>query len=562
MVVFLILAGTSSYSLELIYDGEVFPYDDLQVLFLRHSHQGSLDTSTFMVDLLKLAESKGLLDFEAELFPVDKDRFQLRITKAELYYIHELEIDYQGDEIPEVNKKILAVYRDRPAGEKTILSLMSSAVELMAQNGYPFAQSRVLRLEKKKSSSLAIRLEIMSGPAVVVDSVRFVTDGNINPEFLKRRIGFDSAFLFDQDFVAESRRDLMRLGYISFAGEIEEHFYDNNTRCLLVYNFDRVSSNYVEGALGYDPGNEGRESSLYGFLDLRFYNPFGDGKSFYIHWNKPNQTSSDLKLKLHYPYPLATWFLLDLSLSQQEFTDLYIAIKGELKLSRRLKRGNLLTVGFSTQAITAQGENFRGLFDSRVYGASVGLEWSAYNDLRNFFGHSFEVRLTYLHKRLFDTKGQTPDSYSYDPFLAEIGMRWAKKIYRGLFISSRLNLAGYSQNQTVLAPSEMIKLGGRTSLRGYTEQQFLTYRAGWLSLETGYNTTDNFDFYIFSDFAVARLRDIDTDELYEYDDRFLMGSGIGLRLYSNRTALDLSYAVSRGSGLPDGRLYLTLQNSF
>ena len=108
----------------------------------------------------------------------------------------------------------------------------------------------------------------------------------------------------------------------------------------------------------------------------------------------------------------------------------------------------------------------------------------------------------------------------------------------------------------------MIKLGGRESLRGYAEQQFLTYRAGWFSLETGYNTTDNFAFYIFSDFAVARLRDIDSDEMDEYDDEFLQGTGIGLRLYSNRTALDLSYAVSRGNELSDGLLYLTLKNSF
>lgn len=562
MLAVFLLTCTGSYARELIYNGEVLPKSEVQALFNRLTSEGAIDSSEFVVELRKLAESRGLFDFEAELVPVDKDRYRLRLLKTEMYYIRELDIYYQGDSLPEVNEKLKRTFRNRPAKRESILALMKQAVELMNTNGYPFAQSRVIGLEKLERAGLLIRLEIMTGPEVLIDSVQFVTAGSISSDFLKKQIGYDTAFLFDQRFIADSRRSLLRLGYISFAGEIEERFYDSNNRCLLIYNLDRVSSNYIEGALGYDPGNKNRESSLYGFLDLRFYNPFGDGKSFFVNWDKPNQTSSDLKLRLHYPYPLSSGFKLDLSLSQQEFTDLYISFKGELQLSSRLNRGNLLTVGFSTQTITAQGENFGGLFDSRVYGASVGLEWSSFEDFRNLFGHSLQFRFTYLHKRLFDTKGHIPDRYSDDPFLAEIGMRWAKKIYHGLFISSRLNLAGYSQDQTVLAPSEMIKLGGRESLRGYAEQQFLTYRAGWFSLETGYNTTDNFAFYIFSDFAVARLRDIDSDELDEYDDEFLQGTGIGLRLYSNRTALDLSYAVSRGNELSDGLLYLTLKNSF
>ena len=109
----------------------------------------------------------------------------------------------------------------------------------------------------------------------------------------------------------------------------------------------------------------------------------------------------------------------------------------------------------------------------------------------------------------------------------------------------------------------MIRLGGRHTLRGYSEEQFLTPRAVWSNCEFGVYGQGLFKGYLFADLGYARLSDIYADEnIPIYENRFLFGAGFGFKLFSGQTGLDLNVGWSRDDSLAEGKLYMIVENRF
>jgi hemolysin activation/secretion protein len=168
-----------------------------------------------------------------------------------------------------------------------------------------------------------------------------------------------------------------------------------------------------------------------------------------------------------------------------------------------------------------------------------------------------------MPKRLYNTLGQEPPDNSFSPFKAAVNLHLGMPFTDLLFGDVRANFEGFSNDESLISPAEMIKLGGRTTLRGYSEQQFLTPRAAWGSLELGLYNRAGFRGYVFSDIAYARLTDIYAEsELLQFKNEFLFGAGFGFRIFSGQTGLDFNLGWNKDSNLGQGILYLTLDNRF
>ena len=173
------------------------------------------------------------------------------------------------------------------------------------------------------------------------------------------------------------------------------------------------------------------------------------------------------------------------------------------------------------------------------------------------------VELTYLHKRLYPTLGQEPPDNSSDPFKAALSLHVGMELAGSIFGDIKASFEGFSNDEDFISPAEMIKLGGRKTLRGYSEEQFLTPRAAWSNLELGFYTSRGFKGYVFSDMAYARLTDIYADsEMLQFRNEFLFGAGFGFRVFSGQTGLDFNLGCSKDSRPSQGIVYLILDNRF
>jgi len=512
------------------------------------------------------AEKNGYLDATIEIDQITDfaSEVDANINMAVLYRLRKIIISFKGDSLEDLKYNISSKFEDKPASEKNIRALLQKIPNLYSENGFPFAQSKLIAAEKIPPDTLNLSIEIVSGPFVQIDSLKFLTEGRISYSFLKRKSGLHKDLPFSQERIDNSLESINSLQYLKITQPPEEQFYNNHRSCLLIYDINSLANNRLEGALGYNPASGNTDGFLFGFVDLAFYNPFGDGKSFFIQWDKPNVSSSRLALKFDYPYPLGIDLESSLKIANERFSDYYLSLSASLDIYRNLNPQNRLELGLKWEKISAQGEIFRSVFDSRIYRASAGLTLSSFKT-GTFppFGRKFSAKLSYLHKKLYPTLGQSPQDNSIDPFMSELMFQLGLRLSSHLFSDIRLNFKGFSEDESLISPAEMIRLGGRYTLRGYSEEQFLTPRASWFNLELGAYKKGLFKSYLFTDFGYARLSDIyNTENIPEFKDRFLYGYGLGFKLFSGQTGLDFNLGWNRDDNLEQGKLYLILENNF
>ncbi len=108
---------------------------------------------------------------------------------------------------------------------------------------------------------------------------------------------------------------------------------------------------------------------------------------------------------------------------------------------------------------------------------------------------------------------------------------------------------------------DLFAVGGAASLRGYREEQFLT-PAAWVVQAEWRRLLDDrgSSLYLFSDAAFISPRS--GRSLRDTFERFLLGTGVGVRQASRLGILGVEYGVAKGESPLDGRIHLRLDAVF
>ena len=513
-------------------------------------------------EISRLAEELGYFQTQFEMFVQDTVCI-IKIEKNQRYELAKINYMLLGDSLNDINGQAIEPYIGQPASHANIRKLQKAIADYYSENGYPFVQVKLVSLEKRPPQYIDLNLEITSGPQSVIDSLVFNGSHGFSNTFLLKKTGLENGQYFSDMAIRQSINNLNSLPYLKPVNDPVESYDNNFHSCILEYNLERQNSNQIEGAVGYNPATDNRDGYLFGFLNLTFYNPLGDGKDFRLQWNKPGQSSSRLALQLDYPYIFGTDFETVWRVRQERYSDLYLNLTASLELQRAFTPSRKLSGGISWSKITPQGGTFNEIYHSRIYESWLGLYWSARENIIDLFERSVFIKATYLHKRFYATKGSQPPSNSSDPFLAEFTAKAGLEINDNIYSRLIFNFAGFSEDEGLISPAEMIKLGGRNTVRGYSEEEFVSPRAVWSNLELGFYNRQSFRACIFSDLAYARLAGIIGQyKAQDFENEFLYGAGLGMSLSTPKTSLDISVAWSRESTFSEGILYLIVGNKF
>jgi len=109
--------------------------------------------------------------------------------------------------------------------------------------------------------------------------------------------------------------------------------------------------------------------------------------------------------------------------------------------------------------------------------------------------------------------------------------------------------------------SDLYRLGGTNSLRGYREGQFLGSRIFWSNLEYRALLTIRSYGFIFFDTGYY-LRPGEPDRNIDKSEDFLYGYGLGLNLETALGVLRVSYALGKGDTFSDGKIHFGILNEF
>ncbi len=124
-----------------------------------------------------------------------------------------------------------------------------------------------------------------------------------------------------------------------------------------------------------------------------------------------------------------------------------------------------------------------------------------------------------------------------------------------------LSLHGRELNGDEIDVSDLYRVGGANTLRGYREEQFAGTRFGWTNSELRYSLGRRTFAFAFFDFGyIEQSPDIDRGR--EEFTAFRSGYGIGARIETGLGIMGVSYALGRGDGLSDGKIHFGLINAF
>jgi outer membrane protein insertion porin family len=109
--------------------------------------------------------------------------------------------------------------------------------------------------------------------------------------------------------------------------------------------------------------------------------------------------------------------------------------------------------------------------------------------------------------------------------------------------------------------SDLFRLGGTMSLRGFREQQFLGNRIFWSNFEFRSLLTQRSYAFLFFDTGYY-LRNEEPERLILKQEEFKIGYGLGLSLETGLGILAVSFALGQGDSFSDGKIHFGIINEF
>jgi outer membrane protein insertion porin family len=112
-----------------------------------------------------------------------------------------------------------------------------------------------------------------------------------------------------------------------------------------------------------------------------------------------------------------------------------------------------------------------------------------------------------------------------------------------------------------LDASDLFRLGGAATLRGYREGQFSGSRLVWMNLEYRFLVAPRSFFYGFVDAGYILQPDIVTAHLTA-SEQSKIGYGIGVRMDSALGLIGVSFALGEGDTFSTSKIHIRLINEF
>ena len=424
-------------------------------------------------------------------------------------------------------------------------------IEKAENNGYPFAR---IFFDSIHVSDALIEIipKIEHGPLILFDSLTVIGKDVYGRRYLHHHLGIKPESPYDERKAVSIERVVARDASIKLTGPIETRFADNHARMYLP--LDYVPSNQFDVLIGFLPNsrNDGK-LLINGQAEIILNNMFRAGKRLELEWRKiqvSTQTLSTSYLHRHL-FGSDLHVKLGLDLFKQDSTFLTIDRFVGLVLSQSAYADFTAKYSRTTSQPTGLIENLEGEVPGIIGWEknTYGFEFKRQTQSDLFFarsGYSFESSVNLSSKTL------TPNNADDSLFstLARQSIQYQLFMSHNQFIPVSGNwvlqakLEGkLMDNQTGLFVNDLFRLGGNSSIRGFTDYEFYASQYVLGVLEMRYYASEDLFLRFFYDQAYLEAR---RTSVKSKDYPF--GLGLGLAFATNNGNFYFSYALGKSKG--------------
>lgn len=446
---------------------------------------------------------------------------------------------------------------------------ISSVLNNYENSGYPFIKVIIRSVNIYKDSSddkfyCTIYLSIDEGSESRIDKIEVRGNTSTKDYVIVRELRLKPGEKYSQKNIEELPKRLNRLRFFEPVNTPGFYLNSNNEGVLLIDVKERQTNNF-DGVIGYiPPRNDNEKGYLTGLVNISLRNLFGTGRAAAFRWQQFDRNSQDLELKYLEPWLIGYPFNVNLLLHQRKQDTVYVQRKVEGALEYLATEDIAAAVFVSTESVipTLSEVPVFTVYNSSVLTSGLSLRIDTRDDpFSPTGGLYFNTGYSFSRKKINGPAQFITSSVKTEINLQRltVSLNIYYEIFQRQIIAFGIN--GKELRGSDFENSDLFRLGGTMSLRGYREQQFLGNRIFWSNLEYRSLLTRRSYAFVFFDSGYY-LRSEEPDRLISKQEEFKIGYGLGLSLETGLGILAVSFALGQGDSFSDGKIHFGIINEF
>ncbi len=409
---------------------------------------------------------------------------------------------------------------------------INSILSFYENNGYPFA---IITIDSivEIDSSLKIFISIDEGTIVYVENFLISESLRTKKEVIFRGIKYKKGEIYNQSKVEKIPKRLRKLEI--FSNISDPKFLMTKDGGVLQIDLIENNFTYVEGLLGFSQ-NKKKENVLFGKLDFSHKNLFGTGRSFFFHFEKENNLTQEIAIKYIEPYIFQFPLHLETNLKQKIQDSIFTKNIFGIGIVSEINDEISLKIGLKKSEAILKNKFTNNILET---------EFNSKFDYRDDFlfpknGFSFEIGGSFGKKKELNT--------SMKKVFFEL-KNYIGKSEKEVFFS---NIRGSEILSDSLDTSDLIYIGGASTMRGARENEFVCDKFLLLNLE--YQIYFSNASYIFPFFDIIYFENKnESEKIFSY--------GIGTQFQTPIGIFFTSLAFRKNLNFENGKIHFGIKNN-
>jgi outer membrane protein insertion porin family len=452
-------------------------------------------------------------------------------------------------------------------GERFIPSLLEqdiqSILQWYEQKGYPLAKVEIRNISFVDTTgelSARVQIHIDEGKELHIAELRIEGNKTTKEYVITREARLHKDELFCSDLPEQIKRRLDHLQLFSSVS-LPELYLTEAEQAGLSVRVVEGNQNSFDGVIGYvPPSGSGGSGYVTGLANISLRNLFGTGRKLSARWYQESQSSQETELHYFEPWVASSPVNAQLGFFQRKQDSTFVRMQYDISADF------MLTDEFSVGASFSQCS----VYPTEGYGRSVMAESKTTSFGVSVRYDSRDNPTTPTNGILYSTDYQTgskqtsaSELFPSESKSATQRLLFDLSYYLSVFfrqvLAAELHLRDFSSS--TMDVSDLFRLGGALTLRGYREGQFLGSRIVWSNLEYRFLVASRSFFYGFVDVGYIVQPDIAAIGMTA-SEQSKIGYGIGVRLDTALGLIGVSFALGEGDTFSTSKIHIRLINEF
>ena len=446
---------------------------------------------------------------------------------------------------------------------------IANSLDYYEDSGNPFAEivlkSVYVYYDSVKDENLAdIYLDIKKGKKQKIDKVEINGNSSTKDYVILRELRINRGESYSQAKIDDMPGRLNRLRFFEPVDPVQ-YYVNGKSEGVLSIKVKEKQTNNFDGIIGYIPGRGDNEKGyLTGLVNISMRNLFGTGRAAAVRWQQFDRYSQELELKYLEPWLFGYPFNINGDFYQRKQDSTYVQRKVEGNLEFLATENISAAVLISTEQVipTIKKVPVFTVFNSNSLTTGLNLKFDnrddPYSPTQGLF---FQTSYSFSRKKIYGPTefitAQIQTNVNLQRLTLDLSGYY--QLFRRQIIA--LGLHGKELRGSFFEDSDLFRLGGTNTLRGYRENQFLGSRIGWENLEYRLLLTRRTFAFLFFD-AGYYYRKPEPDRNILKQEGFNTGYGVGLNIETGLGILTVSYALAAGDSFSDGKIHFGIVNEF